>query len=462
MSEPETRETFHGEDGIELCRYPNGGMPVLLLHGAGASSRTFTIPGPDIDGNPRCLRDWLLGQGFEPWLLDWRGSADVVKKGADLLLKNFDLDEAATNDIPSALKTIREVRGDAAEIGAVGHCLGAGALAQAIAMGKVTSGEKPPLTHVVLLALGLFYVSPVFWGVLKAEDRPLERLIRDPNNKVGALDPSGKDPPWPEEIERIYQGPLPVPHTPKNNSSPVLEMCNRLSFLYGLPYREEKLVPEIHHDTHTVVFDGGRCRPRSGWLIEGETTGARGILHDLETRGGSWRNGDAAGVMRLTEASGRFQRGEKLMGSAPKSEAKRFIACSKRAIFAEAELPRQFGAIPLRMYVQAARNVLRGQGDVPKGLAGKFSDSLNGPGLVDVGSLANFRGLTTTLITGKKNQLWHRKSVYNMCEWLSRDPQIPERARRRCVLPDYGHQDLLWGKSAREEVFPKIREGLRR
>jgi hypothetical protein len=465
MSEKKKEQVYDGADGIELRQCPNDGMPVLLLHGAGASSSTFTIPGPDIHGRPRCLRDWLWERGFEPWLLDWCGSFKVVKEkmekeGADLLLKDFHLDKAATEDIPWALKTIREIRGDV-EIGAVGHCLGAGALAQAIASGSVVGEEKPRLTHVVLLTLGLFYVSPVFWGVLKAEDRPLERLIRDPNNKVGALDPSGKNPPWPEEIERIYQGPLPKPHPPKKDQSEVLEMCNRLSFLYGLPYREEKLVPEIHHDTHTVVFHGGRCRPRSGWVIEGATTGARGTLRDLEEEG-SWRDSKASGVMWLTEAIGRFQQGEKLMGSAPGSEAKRFVAYSKKAIFAEAELPRQFGPIPLSMYVQAARNVLRGQGGVPKGLAGQFSDSLNGLGLVDENSLASFRGLTTTLITGKKNQLWHRKSVYNMCEWLSRDPQIPERARRRWVLPDYGHQDLLWGKSAREEVFPKIREGLRR
>jgi hypothetical protein len=297
--------------------------------------------------------------------------------------------------------------------------------------------------------------------VLKAEDRPLERLLRDPNNEVGALDPSGKNPRWPEEIERIYQGPLPVPHPPKNNSSPVLEMCNRLSFLYGLPYREEKLVPEIHHDTHTVVFDGGRCRPRSGWLIEGETTGARGILHDLETREGSWRNGGATGVMRLTEARGRFRRRRaEGRGSmpAPNSEAKRFIAYSKGDL-RKGRAARQFGPIPLSMYVQAARNA-SGQEAFPG--PGGSSDLMNGPGLVNETSLANFRGLSTTLITGKKNQLWHRKSVYNMCEWLSRDPQIPEPRRRRWVLSDYGHQDLLWGKSAREEVFPKIEEGLRR
>jgi hypothetical protein len=239
-------------------------------------------------------------------------------------------------------------------------------------------------------------------------------------------------------------------------------MCNRLSFLYGLPYREEQLVPEIHEDTHTLAFSGGSCRPRSGWVIEGARTRARGALRELETTAGTWRSGDAEGVMCLVEASGRFEPGEELRGSAPASGEKRLVASCEKAIFAEAELPRQFGAIPLRIYAQAARNVIRGKGGVPKGLAGRFSADLNGHGLVRRDSLEKFRGLFTTLITGRENQLWHRKSVYNMCEWLSRDPQIPESHRQRRILPGYGHQDLLWGKSSREDVFPEIMAGLLR
>jgi hypothetical protein len=48
--------------------------PVLLLHGASANHQTFTIPRAHLPS----LADWLVKKGFDPWLLDWRGSGLVV------------------------------------------------------------------------------------------------------------------------------------------------------------------------------------------------------------------------------------------------------------------------------------------------------------------------------------------------------------------------------------------------
>ena len=61
-----------------------------------------------------------------------------------------------------------------------------------------------------------------------------------------------------------------------------------------------------------------------------------------------------------------------------------------------------------------------------------------------------------TLITGAKNQLWHRDSIDRMNEWLRRS-----RRSEKVIVPDYGHQDLLWGRRAREVVFDRIVRGLR-
>jgi hypothetical protein len=157
MSEAKKTETFRRKDGIKLRQYPRGGMPVLLLHGAGASSSTFTIPGPDIDGNPRCLRDWLWERDFEPWLLDWwelrGGEGEDGEEGPNLLLKNFHLDKAATRRHPLGAQDDPQIRAMPRDR-AVGHRLGAGALAQAIAMGRSPVEKPPRLTHVVLLTLG--------------------------------------------------------------------------------------------------------------------------------------------------------------------------------------------------------------------------------------------------------------------------------------------------------------------
>jgi hypothetical protein len=437
------------EDGIELHQRPNkGGMPVLLLHGASARHETFVIPGPDMDGKPRCLRDWLWEEGFEPWLLDWRGSATVVEKaGKDRLREFFDLDHAADRDIPWALEKIREVSGDERGIGAVGHCLGAGALAQAIAGGSVTGEAKPRLTHVVLLTLGLFY-RPPFEGRLKTQERSLERLWNAPE-EVATVDPR-PGATWPGLIEEIYRN-WPGILLPHSNEIPseVFEMCNRLSFMYGPPYLEKQLVPEIHRETWTVSFHKGASAPLVGQVVEGERSGARGKLHEFERTTGAWAEGDAAGVLWLVEANGKFESDENL------KVGKTFIASSVGTRHDAAQLPAQFGAIPLRMFFQAAKNVLR------QGRAGRFEDPPEHKGLTCDVNREHFDGLAMTLITGRENKLWLSRGVDDMYEWLKNGPQKPGRRCRKVVLRGYGHQDLLWGRSAREDVFPKIREGLR-
>ena len=117
---------------LSLYREKNPkGPPVLLLHGASASSQTFERPGPGPDGRSRSLVGHLLEEGFEPWLLDWRGSGRVVDEAVrsgtlNDLREQLDFDHAAHWDIPQALEQIGKVRDDAKDILAIGHCMGAG------------------------------------------------------------------------------------------------------------------------------------------------------------------------------------------------------------------------------------------------------------------------------------------------------------------------------------------------
>jgi pimeloyl-ACP methyl ester carboxylesterase len=67
--------------------------------------------------------------------------------------------------------------------------------------------------------------------------------------------------------------------------------------------------------------------------------------------------------------------------------------------------------------------------------------------------------MPVTLITGEQNMLWHRESIDRMYDWLR------SNGRRDCVkhvLPEFAHQDLLWGTRSETAVFPKILEGLLR
>jgi cholesterol oxidase len=349
---------------LSLWQMPRPGkIPVLLLHGASANSATFRYPrAPTLDGESRSLADWLSKKGYEPWLLDWRGNGLIGAGVLDRFRAQLDFDHTAAYDIPLALETIqRETRSD--QICAVGHCMGAATLAQAVAAGKID--ERFKLEHVVLLAIGLFY-EPAIGGRLRSLDKPLDGLWATRSTFV-AVDPRPNDrwpnERWPEEIDAIY-GNWPAnlrPH-PKPASA-IDEMCNRVSFMFGTPYREMNLHPEVHD--------------------------------------------------------------------------RDFLAT-------------QFGAIPLRMYVQGARNVNRG-------CAGAFDAKQDDYTLIDSQARQRFRGLRrVTLITGEKNEIWHRDSIDRMYEWLGRS-----NCEKR-ILGDYAHQDLLWGTNAYRDVFPKILEGLPR
>jgi len=147
-------------------------------------------------------------------------------------------------------------------------------------------------------------------------------------------------------------------------------LCNRLSFMYGMPYQHDNLVPEIH--------------------------GAVGVNPVLQE---------------------------------------------------------QFGAIPLDMFMHAAQNVRQGQATVYR---------QPDKSLVSDEALRNFRALgKITLITGALNRLWHRNSIDLMYEWLIRGDSGGRERVEKHVFPTYGHQDLLWGKDAADDVFATIEAGLR-
>ena len=61
-----------------------------------------------------------------------------------------------------------------------------------------------------------------------------------------------------------------------------------------------------------------------------------------------------------------------------------------------------------------------------------------------------------TLITGAKNRLWQRDSIDRMYEWLRRPARAEDKQVVKHVLRGYGHQDLLWGKNSKEDVYKKI------
>jgi hypothetical protein len=258
---PVGEEPFRLE--LELRRFgPEGGAvdSVLLLHGANTSGDTFLEP------NGGFVR-YLVERGRQVWLLEWRGSPRVVGKlprewlGGSAIeeIRHYTVDDVAREDLPATLKVIRGIIGPGARLSIVGHCVGGGALAIAIAEGRL---EGLGVEQVVLSTLGLFYEVP--WaGWIKAEDFLLERVLHD-EPECGGLSP-GRLPernprawPWPRVIERAYAG-FPGAWLPADGGRG--ELFRRLAFMIGQPYSPERLDPSLR--------DGRRTDPIFGPLHMG-------------------------------------------------------------------------------------------------------------------------------------------------------------------------------------------------
>jgi cholesterol oxidase len=360
--------------------------PVLLLHGASANHRTF-LTGEE-GGLARSLARYR-----DVWLLDWRGSGLVVDDARNHpALKDdgeaFNFNTAAQYDLPAAIQIIRD-HCNYSRVSALGFCMGAAVLAEAVALGHVTAAD---LDCLVLMTLGLFYETPVD-GRLKGEDRILEKLKNQPfppKEPFLFIDPRVAETktklktPWPTMLDELYEHwpsalksheePAALSGPEATPLDPVYHMCNRVSFMYGMPYHHGNLVNEIH----------GTASVKS---------------------------------------------------------------C----------LPELFGAIPLHMYIHGARNIRQGHATSYQKVPAARPDA----DYVSDVARDRFRALDrVTLITGALNRLWHRDSIDRMYEWLRRGTSEQSDKFRKRVVQGYGHQDLLWGRNAPRDVFPKIREGL--
>ena len=202
-----------------------GGKAVLLLHGASASCDTFLQP------RGSSLFDYLNQAGLDVWMLDWRGSFYVTANDANDADKSADY--VAENDIPQAIKYVRDVRrseGHDDRIAVLGHCVGAATLSMSIGAGFV---EPADVDNVVLSSIGLFY--EVTWdGWTKIQDRTLER-VADADATFKAISPAVT--PWPPAMETTYAL-WPTTWGPPWEG----DFFRRLAFLFGQPF----LVSNLH------------------------------------------------------------------------------------------------------------------------------------------------------------------------------------------------------------------------
>ncbi|MFE2322250.1 alpha/beta hydrolase, partial [Streptomyces sp. NPDC059441] len=130
---------FRAGDGVRLglTRVDSGDTDrpaVLLLHGHTASADMFLLP------ETRNLVDVLLDDGYEPWLLDWRGSCRLPYNETG---QKYTYDDVALYDIPAAVAHIRGRIGDR-PLFVIAHCVGSLTLSL-----SMTAGLVPGLAGVV-------------------------------------------------------------------------------------------------------------------------------------------------------------------------------------------------------------------------------------------------------------------------------------------------------------------------
>jgi Alpha/beta hydrolase family len=247
----------------EPREFRDNAQPVLLLHAATLGRKMFIEPNGgfvkylldlETDGAPR----------YDVFTLDWRSSNQLFgnwgEGGEGFTFDDYRVDRVAFDDVPAGVGAVAKVR-KGRPLRIVAHCIGGTATAQALAAGKIGGLGDPPIDHIVLSTLGLFYRQGID-GALKTSENIMRDLESSFPKEIGvsphvAFDKSGLR--WNALLEPMYQtwaGTV-FPH-PCN-----LEFCKRIWFLYGGDYRSTDM--EAMHTReilgrHFGALPVGLCR----------------------------------------------------------------------------------------------------------------------------------------------------------------------------------------------------------
>lgn len=193
--------------------------PVMLVHGAGVRANLFRAP---VETN---FVDYLLAQGYDVWLENWRASIDLPAN-------HWTLDQAAIYDHPQAIKTIVERTG-ADEVKAVIHCQGSCSFVMSAMAGLV-----PQVKTIVTNAVSLHTVVPTFSRTKLNFAVPLMGTLTDYLDPQWGLDA-------PTVAAKLTNLLVKLTHHECRNA-----VCKQVSFTYGTGFpalwRHENLNEPTH------------------------------------------------------------------------------------------------------------------------------------------------------------------------------------------------------------------------
>jgi len=224
------------DDGVELqlLRYRGGKPgapdrgPVVLVHGMGACSGLFTTD--TIDTN---LTEYLWEQGFDVWLLDWRGSILIPASDG-----SFDADECARNDYPAASRRIMELTG-ADGLHWIVHCVGS------ITFFMSLLGGLEDVKSVVALQVAAHPVPPFLTKIKCALHVPL--VLRKLGMEALSAHTTGEG--FADVAFNQALRLTPLPEGERCSSA----VCLRCTFLYSLCWVHANLTVETHDAMHEMM-----------------------------------------------------------------------------------------------------------------------------------------------------------------------------------------------------------------
>ncbi len=223
---------FTTDDGIDLLltRFQGGGKgPVLVSHGLGVSSQIFTID--TIETN---LVEYLCGNGFDVWLLDYRSSVNLKASQTQ-----HTADEVAKYDYPAAVHMIRQ-QTNARNVQVVAHCFGSTTFMCAMLAGL------QDVRAAVCSQIATHVVAPTITQ-LKSRLRVPEVLER---LGLYTMTTRANDrQPWQDTLfDRALD------FWPMGDQGCESAVCHRITFLYSLLYKHQQLNTSTHDDGLAEMF----------------------------------------------------------------------------------------------------------------------------------------------------------------------------------------------------------------
>ena len=258
VPEPEVHLVRTGDGKIlKLTRYRGGNKgPVVLAHGLGVSSLIFSID--TIDTN---LLEYLIAEGYDCWLLDFRASVDLPHAR-----ELWNADDVAQQDYPAAVAKVRAVT-RSSTVQVIAHCFGATTFTMSLLAGL--EGVR----SAVISQISTDYVVPFYPQRMLAYLRAPQVFEAMGIDVVNARATSAD--PWRERIlDKALQLIVPVPRSERTHDA----TSTRITALYGRLYNIAQLnnatvtsgLAEMFGEANIEAFQQLALFARKGHLVDAD------------------------------------------------------------------------------------------------------------------------------------------------------------------------------------------------